>query len=257
MEKETGVIYCLTSPNGKNYIGQTWDIEDRWKKYKKLNCKPQVKLYYALLKYGPENFIFSILESSNSQEELDKKECFWIAKYKTQDDEYGYNIRDGGSRGKHSLESRIKISKSRTGMKFSQEHIKNMSLARIGKKRNKDVVDKIAKSNTGKKRSEEFKNTISKMKKGTKLSEETKRKIGDGNRNKKLSEETKRKISENNANKIYKYHIINTLTNEVQVVYNLVKFCKDNPSFKYCNVYYCAAHGKLYDKIYIIKKELL
>jgi predicted GIY-YIG superfamily endonuclease len=30
-------IYKITSPSGKVYIGQSWDIYDRWKKHKQKN----------------------------------------------------------------------------------------------------------------------------------------------------------------------------------------------------------------------------
>ena len=47
-------IYKITNPNGKVYIGQSIDIDKRWNKYKVKNCKPQIRLYNSLNKYGGE-----------------------------------------------------------------------------------------------------------------------------------------------------------------------------------------------------------
>ena len=59
-----GVIYSLKSPSGKYYIGQSWNIKRRFRKYQYLDSevKKQPKLYNALKNYGIENFIFEIIE---------------------------------------------------------------------------------------------------------------------------------------------------------------------------------------------------
>ena len=52
-----GKIYRLTNKiNGKMYHGQTIeeDINDRWKHYKRLQCKRQPKLYAALKHMAPK-----------------------------------------------------------------------------------------------------------------------------------------------------------------------------------------------------------
>lgn len=59
-------IYKITSPNGRIYIGQSINIEKRWKSYKTLmNSKKQIKLYRSFNKYGYENHIFEIIEECN------------------------------------------------------------------------------------------------------------------------------------------------------------------------------------------------
>jgi group I intron endonuclease len=62
-------IYKITSPTNKIYIGQSVDIERRFKEYKRLNCKKQTKLYFSLKKHGVENHVFEILEEC-SQDNL-------------------------------------------------------------------------------------------------------------------------------------------------------------------------------------------
>ena len=76
MEKFCGV-YKITSPSNKVYIGSSIDINDRFKQYKRLyNCKPQVKLYNSLNKYGVENHIFEILFLCEKQDRFYFERCF-------------------------------------------------------------------------------------------------------------------------------------------------------------------------------------
>ncbi len=105
-------IYVIASPSNKIYIGQSWDIDRRLKYYKYLSCKNQVKLYNSLLKYGYDSHKISILhqfEGNTSQELLNEKEQYYINLYKSN----GFtllNIREGGSCGKLTKETREKIS---------------------------------------------------------------------------------------------------------------------------------------------------
>ena len=123
MNKENIVIYKHTSPFGKSYIGQT-------KNYKKRctpgNYKSSPYFYSAIQKYGWENFEHEILEECSTQEEADKKEIFYISKYKTTNQNFGYNISEGGGNkvilkgvnnpfyGKHHSE--------KTKQKLSEQH---------------------------------------------------------------------------------------------------------------------------------------
>lgn len=91
-------IYKITcNETGKCYIGQSIDIENRWlqhicaTKYETDNNK----FYNAMRKYGYENFTYEIIEEcSNSQEELDDRERYWIEYYNSYED--GYNSTRGG-----------------------------------------------------------------------------------------------------------------------------------------------------------------
>ena len=53
-------IYKITSPKGRVYIGQSIDILYRFKKYKQMQCKGQVRLYNSFLKHNVENHLFEI-----------------------------------------------------------------------------------------------------------------------------------------------------------------------------------------------------
>lgn len=55
------VVYKLVSPKKETYIGLSKDIEDRFHRYKTLDCKNQPKLYRAIKKHGFKKFKVEIL----------------------------------------------------------------------------------------------------------------------------------------------------------------------------------------------------
>lgn len=55
------LIYKITSPSNKIYIGQTWDWIKRKSVYRRNACKGQIKLYNSLVKYGFINHILEII----------------------------------------------------------------------------------------------------------------------------------------------------------------------------------------------------
>ena len=102
-----GVIYKLTSPKGKCYVGQSWNYKHRWVCYKNLYVKGQVKLERALKKYGPENFKYEIIDKTDNQETLDQKEIHYIKFFDCIKN--GYNCKEGGGGGRHSEESKQRM----------------------------------------------------------------------------------------------------------------------------------------------------
>lgn len=81
--------------NGKIYIGQSIEIEKRWKKH--LAAQDDFLIHKAIRKYGKNNFNFTILEECDIMD-LDRKECYWINYYNTIIPN-GYNMITGGSNG--------------------------------------------------------------------------------------------------------------------------------------------------------------
>lgn len=71
-------IYKITSPTNKVYIGQSLNIEKRFKQYQKLNCKGQTKLYNSFLKHKIKNHTFEIIEYT---QDLDNKEQLYKQQY--------------------------------------------------------------------------------------------------------------------------------------------------------------------------------
>jgi group I intron endonuclease len=114
-----GIIYKATNnKNGKVYIGQTIDTLVKRKNSHKNPDKKRKKSYFynSIKKYGWENFEWEILEYCDSKDELDQTEIFYIWFYCSLNKKYGYNIRDGGARGKQAESSKKKSSKSHKGL---------------------------------------------------------------------------------------------------------------------------------------------
>lgn len=147
-------IYKITSPSGKVYIGQSWDIEKRWGAYRSLWCKGQRKLYNSFVKYGVENHEFEIInefeESLCNQLILDYHEDLYM-KIEMRKGVELLNLRmGGGSRGKHSEETKQKMSESQKGERNNF----------YGKKHSEEYRQKM--SNYGKERFEEYRQKLSK-----------------------------------------------------------------------------------------------
>ena len=86
--------------NGKRYIGQTiQELSVRRQqhldsvKYNNSGCRLFKR---ALNKYGENNFIWKVIDTAISREELNLKESFWIEFFRTTDVDFGYNLKGGG-----------------------------------------------------------------------------------------------------------------------------------------------------------------
>lgn len=164
-----GIYAIINLINDKVYIGSAVNLERRWKEHRsRLACNVHDNqiLQRSYNKHGKENYFYVILEYCE-QNNLIKKETYWIWILNVTNKEKGYNI---CSNGRNSL----------------------------GAKRSQETKDKISKANKGKVRSEEQKKKISATltgRKGRKLSEEHKKKISLVHKNKIISDEQKKKFS--------------------------------------------------------------
>ncbi len=91
-----GIYKIKNLLNGKLYIGQSVNIEQRWRMHiieLKNNRHHSACLQNAWNKYGEENFEFSIIEECQI-DQLNLREMYWIDKF----DSYknGYNLTIGG-----------------------------------------------------------------------------------------------------------------------------------------------------------------
>lgn len=180
-----GRIYKLTNKiNSKPYIGQTTEkyINKRWYRYRTLRCKRQPKIYNALKKYGPENFLFEVIDTSpQNQDQLDNLEIMYTEKYDSIKN--GYNCMPGGKGGKHSEESKKKMSDNKknhnvwVGRIHSEETKRRMSEVKQGNKNSSFGVCGDKAAMWGKHHSEEAKKKMSDKLKGRIISEETRNKI--------------------------------------------------------------------------------
>jgi group I intron endonuclease len=185
--KPYGYIYKVTNNfNGKCYIGQSINRPEksRWLRYKHLNCIGQYKLYNTLKKNGPDNFTYEIIATGFSKDNLDFLEDTYEICYDSIDN--GYNHKRGGANGKHSEETKRKMSKAKKGRKLSKEHIESLK----GRIVSEDTRKKISLIRMGMPRSEETKMKL----RGLVHTEETRAKISKANMGRKLSDETKEKI---------------------------------------------------------------
>ena len=198
-----GVIYLRPNLiNGKKYVGQATDLEERQNRWKCLTqpyAGPAINA--ARAKYGIDNFGFEILKECED-EELDKWEKYYIKELNTKAP-FGYNLTDGGG-GKSgftvSEETRKKMSEAQKGEKHHM----------YGKHLSEETRNKLSEAHRGKKITEEMRKKMSEAHKGEKnhmygkhLSEETKRKLSESHKGKTtwmkgkhLSEETRKKMSE-------------------------------------------------------------
>ena len=210
-------VYAHIAPNGKVYIGVTKaeKPESRWG----LNgngYKHQILFWRAIQKYGWDNFQHIILLNNISEKLAHECEKYLIAKYKTNDAKFGYNLTSGGE--------------GITGYKFSEEHCKKQSERMMGHAVSDETKRKIGEANSvalkGRTLSVETKQKIStalsgenhpmygkkqpadaveKMRQkqmgntyhlGHTVSKESRRRMSESHKGNKMSEETKQKITE-------------------------------------------------------------
>jgi group I intron endonuclease len=177
-------IYKITSPNGRIYIGQSIDIQNRFKRYKYLDCKTQTKLYRSIIKYGYKNHVFEIVETCEKNI-LNERERYWQDFY--------------NSTSKKNLNCRLTKSKDKSG-EMSKESRLKMSKTRTGKKRTGDLIERLRLINTGSKRSDESRLKMSLAQTGKKRTIESRQKQSLSAKGRVVSEETKLKFSLNNPN---------------------------------------------------------
>lgn len=110
-------VYKHIFPNNKVYIGITCQsLNRRWDKGRGYHHNTYIR--NAIQKYGWSNIKHEILFTNLSKEEAESKEIELIAKYKSNQREFGYNIENGGNcTGTHGEETRRKISRSKLGNK--------------------------------------------------------------------------------------------------------------------------------------------
>lgn len=158
-------VYIHTNTiNNKKYIGITkQQPENRWGK-DGCNYKESPHFFSAIQKYGWYNFKHEIIASGLTKEQAAQLEIDLIARYKTQNGEYGYNILAGGTAPSLPQEVRDKISQSMKGNKNG-----------LGKPCPEEKKKKISQAQKGRPFSESHKQALRKPKSVTHPCSEEKR----------------------------------------------------------------------------------
>ena len=156
--KEKWVVYMHTFPNNKKYIGITSrNPLYRWVEGGK-GYKKQSLVWNAIQKYGWENVMHLILAETETQEDAEYFEKYYIALFQSNNRKYGYNVTEGGRCAKgHKLSevTRRRMSEARTGEKnwiygkhLTEETKKKLSASHKGKV-NLDAIKRGAKKRMG------------------------------------------------------------------------------------------------------------
>lgn len=110
-------LYMLLFPNGKRYIGISTDSIRRFYDHK---CsKQKFQVHRAIKKHGAANIILSVV-CMGRRDYIRQLEVACIAKFKTTDRAYGYNVTPGGELGP-TPEMAERISKTKLGHLVSEE----------------------------------------------------------------------------------------------------------------------------------------
>ena len=113
-------IYKITSPIGEIYIGQSCNIENRFKQYYTQRCTEQPKLFKSLCKYGYINHIFEVIEECDKSL-LNKQESHYQKFYNVL--EKGLNCRiESDGKCKRIVDNETKY---KMGSSFRNKHTKN------------------------------------------------------------------------------------------------------------------------------------
>lgn len=134
VSKEIG-IYKITSPSGRVYIGQSWNIARRWREHSKVYAPLMGRwLCKSIHKYGYNAHKFEIIHSfpfDITQTILDEYEIYYIEQY-TSCGISMLNLKGGGSTGKVHEETKRKISFANAGKKKSDKEASRNRLLRVG-----------------------------------------------------------------------------------------------------------------------------
>jgi group I intron endonuclease len=139
-------VYCIENIlNGKKYIGSTKsNFRKRLINHRSIlraNKHSNKFLQNAWNKYGENNFKCSIVEDVNDFCLVRERENFYLKKYESFNEKYGYNI--------------LEYADTSLGYKHSNKTIEYLSLIRKNKQQHPNTKRAIYNSNKGKKQSKE------------------------------------------------------------------------------------------------------
>ena len=124
-------IYKITNKNtGKSYIGQSNDIERRFKEHQIAGKKSRIPVDIAIQKYGKDLFTYEVVEECLI-DQLNEREEYWIKFYDTFNN--GYNCNPGGNQSS--------IGENNGRAKLTESDVKIIRQAYANHERQKDVYE--------------------------------------------------------------------------------------------------------------------
>lgn len=111
--ERVGLIYKITSPSGKSYIGKTvQSLSNRMKVHKTKSGTGCTALKNAINKYGWDELTREIIEDNIPEDQLNDREKYWIKACNTIAP-HGYNLTEGGDGGSLSDISKLRITEAK------------------------------------------------------------------------------------------------------------------------------------------------
>lgn len=148
-----GHIYLITHlASGRYYVGQTITApKQRW------NCHRHDARYRSICpidraigKHGEGQFVFEVLASADSKEQLDGLEKLWILVTASTERGIGFNVRSGGGIGSlHSEETKAKLRAARLAQVIDPDSYKRGADKRRGRKQSLEHTEAIRKALKG------------------------------------------------------------------------------------------------------------
>ena len=139
-----GIIYCaINKINGKAYIGQSvQSLKDRIRLHRRqINRGSKSHFHCAINKYGWDSFVWNIIDTADSVEELKRLEMVYIEMFGTYFNGYNMTIGAEGGGNKISEEHKRRISEAlkgrhqgwhQSGYKHTEEAKQKISSSKIG-----------------------------------------------------------------------------------------------------------------------------
>ena len=199
-----GIYVIVNTVDGKVYVGCSNNIQIRLTRHRnnlKYNRHCNGYLQSAYNKHGAESFEYRVLEVVTDVTTLVQREQHWIDRLNTCDEASGYNLVRQAEHRTHSIKTRIKMSASHTGKKFTAEHRAKIGKASKGRVLPPATVEtraKISAAGKGRKHSTESRAKMSAAQKGRPgkpASPETRAKLSAARKGKPKSAEHRAKMS--------------------------------------------------------------
>ena len=269
---KSGIYQIVLKSDNRSYIGSAINIKKRWSNHITASKRSKTKqvIAMAIAKYGADNFEWKVLEYCEIPLLLEREQ-YWLDTIRPfADENNGFNIRKVANSNfgvTRSIESRLKQSKTTTGVKKTEEHKKHMRDAwrrnrgeeyyvRLSERMKGDnnpskrpeVAAKISKSRSG----QNWKNDIARVekhiaaRKGKKYTEEQKenmRKAQQKNNTRSAEAREKFYLAQRTL-----YEITTPEGTKFQIYSReLKKFCKEN-KLQYANLIGTNKTKKIYKK---------